>query len=491
MAFESLSDRLQQAISQVAKGGTISEADLRQMMREIRLALLEADVNFQVVKTFVKRVNDRALGSDVLESLSPAQQVLKIVDEELTNLMGGEQAPLNISPQPPTIIMMAGLQGAGKTTTVGKLAKYVNEELNKKKPLLVAADVYRPAAIDQLQTIGRQLDFEVYSKGVEADPVQLATDAVEHAKMHGHEVVIIDTAGRLHVDETLMNELKNIQEAISPNEILLTVDAMTGQDAANVAKAFNEALDITGVIITKLDGDTRGGAALSIREITHKPIKFTGQGEKLDALQPFYPDRMASRILGMGDMMTLIERAQAQFDEEKAQEVAEKIKANTFDFNDFIEQMDQVNKMGSIKDILKMIPGLNKIPGLDELNVDEKDMAHIKAIIYSMTKEERANPDILSQSRRRRIAKGSGQSLQAVNQMISQFNQSRQLMNQMSNGKMGNLQKMMNQLPTNVPGMGGAMPDLDPNAFKTPEQLQEEQEQKRIQRKLRRMRRRR
>ncbi|MGO4927347.1 signal recognition particle protein [Fundicoccus sp. Sow4_D5] len=487
MAFEGLSERLQSAISQVGTGGTITEADLKQMMREIRLALLEADVNFQVVKTFVKSVNERALGSDVLTSLSPAQQVLKIVDEELTALMGGEREPLNFSKMPPTVIMMAGLQGAGKTTTVGKLAKYVSEN-GKKKPLLVAADVYRPAAIDQLETIGRQLGFEVFSRGTEANPVDIASEAVSQARMNGNEVVIIDTAGRLHINEELMDELSNIKQAVSPDEILLTVDAMTGQDAVNVAQSFNEILDITGVVITKLDGDTRGGAALSIRSITNKPIKFTGQGEKLDALEPFYPERMSSRILGMGDMMTLIEKAQKDFDEERAAEMADKIKDASFDFNDFIEQMEQVTKMGSIKDILKMIPGMSKVPGIDELSVDDKDIGRVKAIVMSMTPEERQNPDIISQSRRRRIAKGCGQTLAEVNQMIKQFNQSRDMMSQMSNGKTGGMKKMMRQMQQMggggaMPGMPG-MPSMNDRDFMTPEQLQAENEQKKLQRML-------
>ncbi|MGX7092261.1 signal recognition particle protein [Hutsoniella sourekii] len=489
MAFESLSDRLQGAISNVGKGGKITEADLKQMMREIRLALLEADVNFKVVKTFVKKVNERALGSEVLESLSPAQQVLKIVDEELTDLMGGEQAPLNVSKQAPTIIMMAGLQGAGKTTSVGKLAKYAKEELNLKKPLLVAADVYRPAAIDQLKTIGRQLDFEVYEEGTQANPVDIARKAVDQARLNGNEVVLIDTAGRLHVDEQLMAELENIKQAVQPDEILLTVDAMTGQDAANVAQAFNESLDVTGVIITKLDGDTRGGAALSIRQITGKPIKFTGQGEKLDALEPFHPDRMASRILGMGDMMTLIEKAQRDFDEAKAEEMAGKIKDASFDFNDFIDQMDQVNKMGSIKDIIKMIPGLNKMPGIDEFDISDKDMNRIKAIVQSMTEEERTHPDIISQSRRRRIARGSGQDLQAVNQLIKQFNQTRQMMSQVSNGKMGGMNKMMNQMQ-NMMGQGGMPGGMPGMKLKSPEQMAKEREQKKIRQLLKKKRRR-
>ena len=491
MAFEGLSERLQNAISGIGAGGTISEADLRQMMREIRLALLEADVNFQVVKSFVKTVNERALGSDVLASLSPAQQVVKIVDEELTALMGGEQVPLNFATQPPTIIMMAGLQGAGKTTTVGKLANSVQAQ-GKKRPLLVAGDIYRPAAIAQLQTIGQQLGFDVFSLGSDVSPVEIARQAVAQARMQGNEVVLIDTAGRLHVDETLMEELRQIKAAVNPHEILLTVDAMTGQDAVNVAKAFNDSLDITGVIITKLDGDTRGGAALSIRSIIDRPIKFTGQGEKLDALEPFYPDRMSSRILGMGDMMTLIEKAQQEFDEARAQEMADKIKANSFDFNDFIEQMDQVNKMGPLKDLIKLIPGINKIPGLDELDVNQKDMARVKAIVLSMTPAERENPDIISQSRRKRIAAGCGQSLADVNRMIKQFNQSRDMMSQMSNGKMGGMKKMMAQLHHGgggLPGMGGGgMSDTD---FMTPEQFANRKAEKDLQRKLKKLKKRR
>ncbi len=490
MAFEGLSERLQGAISNASKGGKITEADLRQMMREIRLALLEADVNFQVVKKFVKRVNERALGSDVLESLSPAQQVVKIVDEELTELMGGEQVDLNISQQPPTIIMMVGLQGAGKTTTVGKLANYVTKELGKKRPLLVAGDIYRPAAIDQLKTIGKQLNFDVYEEGTGKSPVDISKRALEQARINGNEVVIIDTAGRLHVNEELMSELRQIKAAVNPHEILLTVDAMTGQDAVNVAEAFNESLDVTGVVITKLDGDTRGGAALSIRSVIDTPIKFTGQGEKLDALEVFYPDRMSSRILGMGDMMTLIEKAQREFDEKEAEEMAAKIKDASFDFNDFISQMDQVNKMGSIKDILKLVPGMNKIPGLDELEVDEKDMNRVRAIVSSMTPYERENPDVISQSRRRRIAGGSGTDLQMVNQLIKQFNQTREMMSQMSNGRMGNMNKMMNKMQQMQGGMPGMPGGQGMKKMKSPEQMKKEQQDKELRRRLKKMRRR-
>ena len=442
MAFEGLSDRLQSAMGSVSGKGKITEADLKQMMREVRLALLEADVNFKVVKKFVKTVNERALGANVLESLSPAQQVVKIVNEELTELMGGEQAPFNFSPKPPTVVMMVGLQGAGKTTTAGKLAKFMHKNEHK-RPMLVAADVYRPAAIDQLQTLGKQLNYPVFSMGTDADPVEIARQGIERAKIEGRDLVIIDTAGRLHVDDELMTELQNIKEVANPQEILLVVDSMTGQDAVNVADTFNERLDITGVVLTKLDGDTRGGAALSIRSVTGKPIKFTGQGEKLDDFEIFYPERMSSRILGMGDIMTLIEKAQQDFDEEKAQEMADKIKANTFDFNDFLDQLDQVNKMGPLEDIIKMIPGLNKMAGLDQLKVDPKDTARMKAIVLSMTNEERENPEILSQQRRKRIAKGSARPLADVNRLIKQFNESKKMMNQLSNGNMRGLENMM------------------------------------------------
>ena len=345
--------------------------------------------------------------------------------------------------------MMVGLQGAGKTTTAGKLASFMAKH-EKKRPLLVAADVYRPAAIDQLQTLGKQLNFPVFSLGNQVSPVEIAKQAIEKAKIDGRDLVIIDTAGRLHIDENLMEELQNIKAVANPSEILLVVDSMTGQDAVNVAQTFNERLDITGVILTKLDGDTRGGAALSIRSVTGKPIKFTGRGEKLEDFEIFYPERMASRILGMGDMMTLIEKAQQDFDEAKAQEMADKIKANTFDFNDFIDQLDQVNKMGPLEDILKMIPGLNKMAGLNDLKVDPKDTARMKAIVLSMTPQERENPDILSQARRKRIAAGSARPLAEVNRLIKQFNESKKMMNQMSNGNMKGLEGMMNQM-----GMGG------------------------------------
>ena len=477
MAFEGLSDRLQNAMGSVTKKGKITEADLKQMMREVRLALLEADVNFKVVKDFVRKVNERALGSNVLEALSPAQQVVKIVNEELTELMGGEQAPFQFSPKPPTVVMMVGLQGAGKTTTAGKLASFLAKHENN-RPLLVAADVYRPAAIDQLQTLGKQLNYPVFSLGTDVNPVEIARQAIERATIEGRDLVIIDTAGRLHIDEALMEELQNIKAVANPNEILLVVDAMTGQDAVNVAETFNERLDITGVILTKLDGDTRGGAALSIRSVTGKPIKFSGRGEKLEDFEIFYPERMASRILGMGDIMTLIEKAQQDFDEAKAQEMADKIKANTFDFNDFIDQLDQVNKMGPLEDILKMIPGLNKIPGLNDLKVDPKDTARMKAIVLSMTPAERENPDILSQARRKRIAAGSARPLAEVNRLIKQFNESKKMMNQMSNGNMQAMESMMGQL-----GMGGGRNKLGQIAMQQYARRQKQNKLKKLKKK--------
>ena len=477
MAFEGLSDRLQNAMGSVTKKGKITEADLKQMMREVRLALLEADVNFKVVKDFVRKVNERALGSNVLEALSPAQQVVKIVNEELTELMGGEQAPFQFSPKPPTVVMMVGLQGAGKTTTAGKLASFLAKHENK-RPLLVAADVYRPAAIDQLQTLGKQLNYPVFSLGTDVNPGEIARQAIERATIEGRDLVIIDTAGRLHIDEALMEELQNIKAVANPNEILLVVDAMTGQDAVNVAETFNERLDITGVILTKLDGDTRGGAALSIRSVTGKPIKFSGRGEKLEDFEIFYPERMASRILGMGDIMTLIEKAQQDFDEAKAQEMADKIKANTFDFNDIIDQLDQVNKMGPLEDILKMIPGLNKSPGLNDLKVDPKDTARMKAIVLSMTPAERENPDILSQARRKRIAAGSARPLAEVNRLIKQFNESKKMMNQMSNGNMQAMESMMGQL-----GMGGGRNKLGQIAMQQYARRQKQNKLKKLKKK--------
>ncbi|WP_161879225.1 signal recognition particle protein [Alkalibacterium sp. MB6] len=444
MAFEGLTGRLQDAFSGLRKKGKVTEADVKDVMREVRMALLEADVNYKVVREFVKTVRDKSLGEEVLGSLNGGQQVVKIVNDELTQLMGGEQEKIVFAEpgQGPTIYMMTGLQGAGKTTTAGKLANYLRKH-EKKKPLMVAADIYRPAAIDQLQNLGEQLDIPVFSMGDQVSPVEIAEKGIQQAIEDGRDVVIIDTAGRLHIDETLMDELEDVKAAVNPHEIFLVVDAMTGQDAVNVADSFNDRLDITSVILTKLDGDTRGGAALSIRSVTQKPIKFTGTGEKLDALEPFYPDRMANRILGMGDILTLIERAQQEVDEDRAAEMAEKMRENRYDFNDFIEQMDQMQNMGPLEDIIKMIPGMNKVPGINDFEMDPKDMAHMKAIVLSMTPEEREDPELLSQKRRRRIAKGSARDIAEVNRLIKQFKQSRDMMSKMSKGNMGGLENML------------------------------------------------
>lgn len=441
MAFESLSDRLQNAIGKLRKKGKVTEADVREMMREVRLALLEADVNFTVVKDFVKKVRERAIGTEVLDSLTPAQQIVKIVNDELTKTMGEEAVPLNKAPHIPTIIMMVGLQGAGKTTTAGKLANYLMKN-QKARPLMIAADVYRPAAVEQLKTIGTQLDVPVFDMGTDHDPVEIVKQGMIQADLQKNDYVIIDTAGRLQIDEKLMTELENIQSEVHPTEILLTVDAMTGQAATEVAKGFDERLDITGVVLTKLDGDTRGGAALSIREVTGKPIKFTGQGEKLDQLDVFYPDRMANRILGMGDMLSLIEKAQTDYDEQQAQEMADKIKENSFDFNDFLDQMDQIQKMGPVDELMKMIPGMANNPAMKNLNIGPKDLDHIKAIVYSMTPKERENPDILNASRKRRLAAGSGRPVMEVNRIIKQFETSKRMMQQMSKGNMNGMENL-------------------------------------------------
>jgi signal recognition particle subunit SRP54 len=435
MAFENLTERLQQAMSKLRKKGKITEADVTEMMREIRLALLEADVNLKVVKEFVKNVRERAIGTEVLDSLSPAQQIVKIVDEELTKTLGSETATLIKSPKIPTVIMMVGLQGAGKTTFAGKLANHLIKT-EKARPLMIAGDVYRPAAIDQLKVLGQQLSVPVFDMGTDVSPVEIVRQGMELAREKKNDYVLIDTAGRLHIDEKLMDELKQIKEIAQPNEILLVVDAMTGQDAVTVADSFNQQLSITGVVITKLDGDTRGGAALSIRQVTGAPIKFTGTGEKLTDLEVFHPDRMASRILGMGDMLTLIEKAQQDYDEKKAEELAKKMKENTFDFNDFIEQMDQVMGMGPLEDLLKMIPGMNQVPGIENVKVDPKQIARQKAMVMSMTPAERENPDLLNPSRRRRIAAGSGNSVVEVNRMIKQFKEARKMMQQMTKGQM-------------------------------------------------------
>ncbi|MFX0559695.1 signal recognition particle protein [Tepidibacillus infernus] len=431
MAFEGLAGRLQETFNKLRGKGKVSEEDVNQMMREVRLALLEADVNFKVVKDFVSRVKERAIGQEVLKSLTPGQQVIKVVNEELTQLMGGTQSKLNMSPKPPTIIMMVGLQGAGKTTHTGKLAKYLQKQ--NKQPLLVAADIYRPAAIKQLQVLGEQLKIPVFSIGNEVSPVEIAKKGIEYAKAENRDVVIIDTAGRLHIDETLMNELLQIRDEVKPHEILLVVDAMTGQDAVNVANSFHETLSLTGVILTKLDGDTRGGAAISVKAVTGCPIKFVGMGEKLDQIEPFYPDRMASRILGMGDVLTLIEKAQATVDSQKAKDLEKKIRSAEFSFEDFLDQLEQVKKMGPLDEILGMIPGLNKAKGLKDLKVDDKQLAHVEAIIMSMTKEEKQHPEILNASRRRRIANGSGTSIQDVNRLLKQFEDMKKMMKQFSN----------------------------------------------------------
>ncbi|KRM18876.1 signal recognition particle protein [Ligilactobacillus hayakitensis DSM 18933 = JCM 14209] len=441
MAFEGLTERLQNAISKLRRKGKISEADVKEVMREIRLALLEADVNFTVVKNFVKKVKNRAVGAEVLESLTPAQQIVKIVNEELIEVMGEEASPLNKSSKIPTIIMMVGLQGAGKTTTAAKLANKLKKEQNA-RPFMIAADIYRPAAIDQLKILGNEIDVPVFEMGTDVNPVEIVRQGLEVAKENKNDYVFIDTAGRLQIDEKLMNELAEIKELANPNEILLTVDAMTGQNAVEVAQGFNDQLDVTGVILTKLDGDTRGGAALSIREVTGKPIKFIGQGEKMSDLDVFYPDRMASRILGMGDMLTLIEKAQQDFDQKEAEKLALKMRENSFDFNDFLNQLEQVQNMGPIEDLIKMIPGMATNPALKNLKVDPKDLERTKAIVYSMTKQERENPNLLNPSRRRRIAAGSGRPIQEVNRMIKQFKQMQDMMKKMSNGNLGGLENM-------------------------------------------------
>ena len=405
MPFQSLSEKLNNAFKKFKNKGKLTEADVKAGMREIKLALLEADVNFKVVKDFIKVVSERAVGSEVLESLLPAQQIVKIVNEELTALMGGTQSKLTIASKPPTVIMMVGLQGAGKTTHAGKLAGLYKKQ--GKHPLLVACDIYRPAAIKQLQIVGEQLDIPVFTMGDQTSPVKIAEEGIKYAELKGYDMVFIDTAGRLHIDEELMNELKSIKASVSPTEILLTIDAMIGQDAVNVASTFNELLDITGVILTKLDGDTRGGAALSVRHVTGKPIKFIGTGEKLDTIEPFHPDRMASRILGMGDVLSLIEKAEQAFDEKKAEELERKIRQATFTLDDYLEQFGQLRNMGSMDQILGMMPGVK--PGaLKDAQLDEKAIDHQEAIIRSMTRAERENPEIISASRKKRIAAGSG-----------------------------------------------------------------------------------
>ncbi len=430
MAFEGIASKLQNVFKKLTGKGRLSERDVKDAMREIKLALLEADVNFLVVKDFVKRVEARAVGADVLESLTPGQMVIKIVNEELTALMGSTNAKLDFGSKKPAVILMAGLQGAGKTTMCGKLAVLLKKQYGK-APMLCACDIYRPAAIEQLKVVGGKAEVPVYEHGTQ-DPVKTAQEAIEEARRTFKDVVIVDTAGRLHIDGDMMDELKRIRDALEPAEILLVVDAMTGQDAVNVAKAFNETVPLTGVVLTKLDGDTRGGAALSVRAVTGKPIKFAGTGEKLTDLEPFHPDRMASRILGMGDMLTLIEKAEQAFDQKKAAELEKKMRTDTFTLDDFLDQMEQMKDMGSMEDILKMIPGMGG--KLNGLQIDEKAMDRTKAIIQAMTPKERANPDILNASRRKRIARGSGTTIQDVNKLMNQFEASRKMMKQMTGG---------------------------------------------------------
>jgi signal recognition particle subunit SRP54 len=438
MAFESLSNKLQDVFARLKGKGKLTEKDVKAALREVKLALLEADVNFKIVKDFVNTVTDRAIGVEVLEGLNPGQQVVKIVNDELIHLMGDTQSQLTFSSKSPTVYMMVGLQGAGKTTTTGKLAGQLRKQ--GKHPLLVACDVYRPAAIKQLQVVGKTYDIPVFEKG-QINPVDIAKEAVEYASKNGNDIVIIDTAGRLHINEELMDELANIKTEVRPQEILLVIDAMTGQDAVNVAQSFDEKLGLDGVIITKLDGDTRGGAALSVRAVTGKPIKYVGMGEKMDDLEPFYPDRMASRILGMGDVLSLIEKAQQVYDEKNAKELEQKMRSNDFNLEDFMSQLQQVKKMGPMKDLLKMIPGTGRL-NLDELNLDDNPTAKVEAIIQSMTVQERRNPDLINGSRKKRIAKGSGRTIQEVNQLLKQFEDMKRMMksfSDMSKGKKGRM----------------------------------------------------
>lgn len=428
--FESLGDRLQNAVDKIKGYGKITEDNISDVVREIRLALLEADVNYVVVKEFVSKVKEKALGEEVAKSLKPGEVFVKILKDELVDLLGGQKADLCISGNP-TVLMMAGLQGGGKTTTAGKLANLLRKKYNK-KPLLVACDIYRPAAIDQLKQLGKELNIEVYEEG-QKNPVEIAKNAINYAKENRFNYVIIDTAGRLHIDEDLMNELKKINSEVKPNEILLVIDSMTGQDAINVIKGFNEALPITGAVLTKLDGDTRGGAALSIRHLTNIPIKFIGVSEKMDGLEEFYPERMATRILGMGDIMSMLEKAESVIDQDEAMASAKKLQSGKFDLEDFLTQLKQIKKLGPLENLIKLLPGAKKM-GINNVKIDPKDMAHIEAIILSMTKEERRNPEILKASRKQRIAKGSGRSVEEVNRLLKQFEQMKVVMKQFKNG---------------------------------------------------------
>ena len=441
--FQGLGERLNHIFSKLTKRGKLTELEIKEAMREVRVALLEADVNFMVVKKFIASVSEKAVGEEILKSLTPAQQVIKIVRDELTTLMGGENVKLEVASKPPTVIMMCGLQGSGKTTLSGKLALSLKKQ--GKKPLLVACDVYRPAAIDQLKVLGKSINIDVFERGTD-NPVKTSREAIKYAEKYMLDTVIIDTAGRLQIDEKLMQELKEIKKEINPTEILLVIDSMIGQEAVNVSTAFNDALDVTGVALTKLDGDTRGGVALSVRSVIGKPIKFCSVGEKLTDLEPFYPDRMASRILGMGDILTLIDKAQEAVDEAQVKEMEKKFRENSFTFNDYIAQMDNLNKMGGLKSVLGMIPGLGgKLRQIEE-SIDEKQLARNKAIIQSMTEKERENPDIINGSRRTRIAKGAGVTVNDVNQLIRQFNQSKEMMKQLKNNKRGGMSALMKMM---------------------------------------------
>ncbi len=447
MAFEGLSDKLQEAFKKLKGKGKLTEKDIKEAMREVKLALLEADVNFKVVKKFISNVSEKCVGNEVLESLTPAQQVIKIVNDELTDLMGGSESKLEFNSVGPTIIMMVGLQGAGKTTMSGKLALQLRKQ--NKKPLLVACDIYRPAAIKQLEVVGKQIDIPVFQMGDKVNPVDIAKAGIVHARENGNNVIIIDTAGRLHIDENLMGELKSIKEEVKPQEILLVVDAMTGQDAVNVAESFNASLDVSGVILTKLDGDTRGGAALSIRHITEKPIKFIGVGEKMSDFEVFYPDRMASRILGMGDVLSLIEKAQQAFDDKEAQELSSKMMENDFTYEDYLTAMEQMKKLGSLSKIMEMLPGMPKEMKDIDFDAGEKQLGRVKAIIHSMTPKERRNPKLIagSSSRKKRISKGSGTSLQEVNKLIKGFDMMRKQMKQMKSFQKKSKKGFFGKLP--------------------------------------------
>ncbi|MGN0531003.1 MAG: signal recognition particle protein [Eubacterium sp.] len=467
MAFEGLSERLENSFKKLRAKGKLTEADVKDAMREVRLALLEADVNYKVAKDFTKSVTERAIGEDVMESLTPGQMVIKIVNEELTKLMGTSETRLATANHPPTVVMMCGLQGSGKTTHSAKLALKLKNEGHR--PMLVACDIYRPAAIKQLQVVGEQVGVPVFEMGTE-NPVKIAEEAIKYAKDHGHDYVFLDTAGRLHIDEELMQELQNIRSTVHPHEILLVIDAMTGQDAVNVAKSFNETLGIDGVILTKLDGDTRGGAALSVRAVTGKPIKFVGTGEKLEDLEVFHPDRMASRILGMGDVLSFIERAEQTLDEKKAAELEKKLAKNKFDLNDLLDQFDQIERMGSLKDTIKMIPGIGS--KIRDEDIDEGAFGRFRAIIYSMTKEERTHPDIINPSRKRRIAAGCGMKVEDVNKLLAQFKQMKKMINQFG-GKGGpkvskKMRRLMQQNPEmaqKMMGMTGSGKNSNPFGF--------------------------